>query len=423
MATGKRKEFGGIVGTSLLIFLLPAVCFLLHAICNERTGCIGTTLPTLALPDLPPQQSLFNTKSLVVITGWYSFCVVLHLLLPAQHAHGQPLKHLDGKPLLYRLNALPVVCTAATLPALAVLANILNPEWVVANFLALQSSAILLSFVLSVWLYARSFAPSVRSLELAHGGTTGSLPYDFWMGRELNPRVGSLFDVKEFCELTPGMALWLALDVCFLLAQKQRNQLLPAMMATVACHAHYVLDGLWNECSILSTMDITTDGFGFMLAFGDLVWVPFTYSLHCRYLLESGASPSHGAVAAGVMLHLLGYYIFRASNKQKDTFKRKPNDESVKHLKRIETSRGRLLASGWWGLARHTNYFGDWLMGLGWCVACGFESPVPYFYAIYFAFLLAHRERRDDEACRRKHGEGWKRYCNEVPRRIVPFVY
>ena len=31
--------------------------------------------------------------------------------------------------------------------------------------------------------------------------------------------------------------------------------------------------------------DVTTDGFGFMLAFGDLVWVPFTYSLQTRYIL------------------------------------------------------------------------------------------------------------------------------------------
>jgi hypothetical protein len=41
----------------------------------------------------------------------------------------------------------------------------------------------------------------------------------------------------------------------------------------------YVWDALYYERAILSTMDITTDGFGFMLAFGDLSWVPFTYSL------------------------------------------------------------------------------------------------------------------------------------------------
>ena len=37
-----------------------------------------------------------------------------------------------------------------------------------------------------------------------------------------------------------------------------------------------------TEQAILTTMDITTDGFGYMLAFGDLAWVPFTYSLQAR---------------------------------------------------------------------------------------------------------------------------------------------
>jgi hypothetical protein len=40
----------------------------------------------------------------------------------------------------------------------------------------------------------------------------------------------------------------------------------------------YVWDALYQEKAILSTMDITTDGFGYMLAFGDLAWVPFIYS-------------------------------------------------------------------------------------------------------------------------------------------------
>lgn len=51
-------------------------------------------------------------------------------------------------------------------------------------------------------------------------------------------------------------------------------------------HGIYVLDALWFEKAILTTMDITTDGFGFMLVFGDLAWVPFTYSLQARYLVD-----------------------------------------------------------------------------------------------------------------------------------------
>lgn len=33
-------------------------------------------------------------------------------------------------------------------------------------------------------------------------------------------------------------------------------------------------------------MDIISDGFGFMLAFGDLAWVPFVYTLQARYLVD-----------------------------------------------------------------------------------------------------------------------------------------
>lgn len=38
-------------------------------------------------------------------------------------------------------------------------------------------------------------------------------------------------------------------------------------------------------------MDITTDGFGFMLAFGDLSWVPFTYSLQALHPIAFFVGP------------------------------------------------------------------------------------------------------------------------------------
>ena len=59
-----------------------------------------------------------------------------------------------------------------------------------------------------------------------------------------------------------------------------------ALVLVCGFHGLYVWDALWSEKAILTTMDITTDGFGFMLVFGDLTWVPFTYSLQARYLVE-----------------------------------------------------------------------------------------------------------------------------------------
>ena len=45
---------------------------------------------------------------------------------------------------------------------------------------------------------------------------------------------------------------------------------------------------------------------------------------------------------------------------------------------------------------------GDWLMSWAWCLPAGFSSPIPYYYVIFFAILLVHRQIRDDEACAHK---------------------
>ncbi len=63
---------------------------------------------------------------------------------------------------------------------------------------------------------------------------------------------------------------------------------------------------------------------------------------------------------------------------------------------------------------------------LSWCLPCGLTglvSIIPYFYCIYFATLLIHRERRDDMACKAKYGGDWNTYCKLVPYRIIPYVY
>ena len=71
---------------------------------------------------------------------------------------------------------------------------------------------------------------------------------------------------------------------------------------------------------------------------------------------------SYPAICAIVALNVLGYATFRGANSQKDSFRRQP--DSMTHLKTMQTARGtKLMISGWWGMARHINYTGDWLMG------------------------------------------------------------
>jgi delta14-sterol reductase len=173
----------------------------------------------------------------------------------------------------------------------------------------------------------------------------------------------------------------------------------------------------------LTTMDITTDGFGFMLVFGDMAWVPFTYSLQARYLVDHDPNLGIYALMGIVCTNFVGYSIFRGANSQKDAFRRNPDGEDVKHLQFLQTKRGtKLLTSGFWGMARKINYTGDWIMGLSWCMVCGFQSVVPYFYAIYFCILLLHRSARDNEMCRVKYGKDWDEYKKIVPYRFIPGI-
>lgn len=84
-------------------------------------------------------------------------------------------------------------------------------------------------------------------------------------------------------------------------------------------------------------MDITTDGFGFMLAVGDLAWVPFVYSLQARYLVFNQVELGPINTALVLAVNLLGYYIFRASNGEKNDFRNGRNPKSKPYYATIRT--------------------------------------------------------------------------------------
>ncbi|RYY71411.1 hypothetical protein EON63_21735 [archaeon] len=56
-----------------------------------------------------------------------------------------------------------------------------------------------------------------------------------------------------------------------------------------------------------------------------------------------------------------------------------------------------LLASGWWGLARHFHYVPEILASFFWCLPALFHHPLPYFYPVYLTILLLDRAYRDDK--------------------------
>ncbi|KAF4018329.1 hypothetical protein G4228_009949 [Cervus hanglu yarkandensis] len=254
--------------------------------------------------------------------------------------------------------------------------------YVYRHFLQFALAAIVFAVGLSVYLYARALKAPRDELSPA---SSGNAIYDFFIGRELNPRIGT-FDLKYFCELRPGLIGWVVINLVMLLAEmKEQNRAVPslAMILVNSFQLLYVVDALWNEEALLTTMDIIHDGFGFMLAFGDLVWVPFIYSFQAFYLVSHPNELSWPMASLIIALKLCGFVIFRCANSQKNAFRKNPTDPR---------------------LAR-------------------FNHILPYFYVIYFTILLVHREARDEHHCRKKYGLAWDKYCQRVPYRIFPYIY
>ena len=417
-AKAPHYEFMGPPGAFAIVIGLPAVCYGLVLFCNAD-ACVALDALPSAVPSAPASMPYFTWEACGVFLGWMAYCVALHVILPGVTKRGVELP--DKTRLTYKLNGMRVLLVTAALVGAGTWTGALDLGWVHANFLALLTAACAFAFAASIALYVSSFA---RGKLLARGGNTGNHLYDFFIGRELNPRVGA-FDLKVFCELTPGLIGWLLLDLGF--AHKQyatTGAVSPAMALVCGFQALYVVDALWFEPAILTTMDVTTDGFGWMLCFGDLVWVPFTYSLQARYVLERPQALSAPHLALILLVKLVGYWMFRGSNSQKNLFRTDPSDPRVASLRYLPTKRGtRLLVDGWWGVARHVNYLGDWLMAWAWCLPCGFDHLVPYFYVVYFGVLLVHRDLRDGEACAEKYGRDWDKYCAIVKYRLVPYLY
>ena len=408
---------GALSGAFFIMLGLPLVVFLLYFGCN-KDFCVDSVgkiyeLPSVLLAGLGGKSTpLWSWQAVAVVFGWTGLHFLAYLFLPGPVSPGVVLR--DGSRLKYHINAhLAFWLSLAS-------CHLLPMAWLYDHFVELATAAMALSVCISVFCYALSFR---KGEMLAEGGVSGNVIYDFYIGRALNPRVG-LLDLKCACELRPGLIGWVMINIGMAFKQAELIGYVSWPMILVnVFQALYVWDALFYEQAILTTMDITTDGFGFMLAFGDLAWVPFTYSVQARVLVDHDPGVGSVGLAAIVLLNLIGYAIFRGANSQKDAFRRDPNSPEVAHLEYIETKRGsRLLVTGWWGMARKINYTGDWLMGLAWCLCAGSISVLAYFYSIYFFVLLVHRAARDDHFCATKYGDDWAVYKKKVPAIFIPKV-
>lgn len=354
----------------------------------------------------------------------------------------------SGNVLTYNINGLQAwLITIVTFLVGGVYFKWWDPTWVVREWLSLFYAANVFGYGLTLFAYIKAFLFPTYPEDNKY---TGYSSYDMIMGVEHNPRIFG-FDFKLFFNGRPGIIGWTVLNLCFMYTQWHRYGFVSNSMILVnILQGLYVLDFFWNERWYLNTIDIAHEHFGFYLAWGDLVWLPWMYTLQGMYLVHNPVI-LNGYVATTIMgLGIIGYVIFRWSNYQRDYFRRmmklgdplgtqgkstflrnygrlwgKPMEymECEYRTTNAQRQKSYLLTSGFWGCARHMNYVGDVLLSGMWCFSCGLTHILPHFYTVYIILLLVTRTFRDETRCQGKYKGYWTDYCKRVPYRFIPYVY
>ena len=233
-------------------------------------------------------QGAFSLEVFAVYYAWFAALLLLHAIVPGPVVPGAKLR--DGRRLPYLTNgwACFVIVHALLVPIHLYVAPL---TWVYDHWLQLVTATITTSFIGSVALYAASFwggeatllaaggnsgecvrpsdcgspvcsakarragaecretearAPDISARRCAQPHPSSRLPgagyplYDFFIGRELNPRTAVpgaphlTVDWKFFCELRPGLWLWSVANIAFALKYEGEGERRGARLAS-AC--------------------------------------------------------------------------------------------------------------------------------------------------------------------------------------------
>ncbi|KAF5602676.1 7-dehydrocholesterol reductase [Fusarium subglutinans] len=337
-----------------------------------------------------------TTKGIAAVICWVGIQALLYCLLPGEQHQGQltPAGYL----LSYKINGLSAWIVTHLLYALLSWLGILDPGFIPRNWSSLIGAMNLAGFVISALALVKAYVMPTHPEDRKF---SGSFLYDFFMGIELNPRLGENFDLKLFSNGRAGMMVWTLIDFSNMAYQYQNQGFVePSLILVTALQTIYVVDFFVNESWYLRTIDVKFDHYGFYLSWGCFCFLPTTYTIQGQYLGRYPSSASTPYLAFFFALGVAGYILFRSVNHQKEIVRRtggkctiwgKPAECIVASFR---TSDGRqhrslLLCSGWWGWSRHANYLGDLILSFSSCALVGNV----YLGDLFLAFDIADKIR------------------------------
>jgi len=390
-------------------------------------GGLGSGLGLAIIPSVDGLRQPVSLEGvlfgLAVYGGFIAVLFLLAKFLPGKRVLGQPLPNTDGQRRTYKINGMALFVATHMLVFVGARFFGMSLTPLLRHFWSLLVAANLITLV---WLGLMYRAGRKRLASAARAGEEdgetvgrGALAR-FWYGIELNPEFLGV-DLKVFA-YQPSLIGLGVLNVAFGWAQyEQLGALTPQMLAYQVFWWGYLFTHYWIEDNVLSMWDVIAEKFGFMLLWGDLVLVPFFYCIAGWWILQNPIPMPLWQVGGIALLHIVGLWIFRESNAQKNRFKKDRN--TLIWGKPAQLLGGRLLISGWWGIGRKINYSGEIMVYSSFALCAGFSSIIPFLLPLWLCALLPHRAWRDEQRCAAKYGDLWVEYTKIAKFRMIPFIY
>lgn len=282
-------------------------------------------------------------------------------ILPGKTFHG-PITPNGNVPVYKDNGFLAFLVTMVTFWVASFGLNLFSASILYDNLGALLGSLNVFSLIFCVFLYlnGRFFPSSTDS------GITQNVLFDYYWGTELYPRVLG-WSLKKFITCRFGMMSWGLFLISYCAKQSELGGLSNSMFISVFLQFVYLGKFYMWEKGYLRSLDIMHDRAGFYICWGCMVWVPCVYISPSMYLvLHPIQLPFMWAALililgfASIVINYLAYrqrLIARETQGECTIWGKNP----VTVLARYETTevdkkQTILLASGWWGVARHFHY-------------------------------------------------------------------
>lgn len=292
------------------------------------------------------------------------------------------------------------------------------------------STFIILGYMITTFLYMKAnyYPNSIDNKK------SGYVLFDYYWGIELHPRILGI-DIKQLTNCRFAMMLWPILLITYMFKQYDNlGYITNSLMCNCILQLIYITKFFYWEDGYFKTIDVMVDKAGFYICWGCVAFLPLFYTSHSLYLVYHPINLNETTLyliyVFGLSSIFLNYYvdyerkIFRERKGDIKTFGRQAKYITARYLDNYKLSKTSiLLTSGFWGMARHVNYFFEILSALCWSLPALFDSVYPYYYVIFLTILLIHREMRDDQRCSEKYNKFWDEYKKRVPYRIIKYIY